>query len=396
MDLETLLRIPYVHPYTRFDISSDGTSVAFSWNPTGQWEIFLVPVNGSAPPRQITTGAGAKFCPRWSPDGRRLAYALDLNGDERFDIYACDLDTDRHTNLTPDTTDAIQHNFCWSPDGSQIAFISDRSGHFDTYVTDVVSDPLAVPRAGPPRLVLSLPHPDWEVYWSPDGRWLAVIMEAVAQDFWTAIVPAEGGESRIIASSASNSGHDAASPIRAEGACWSPDSTRIAFSSDLDGFLNLGIYELATEQIAWVTEGSGYKKQPAWSPEGRRLAYVAGNGPVAALAVLELDNGPPTVYQVEPGVCGQPRFTPDGTHLIFLFSSPRHPNSLWALSLKDGSFQQLTHSPGEENLSAPVMPTQVRSTPVRMGKACRPSCTSRPRRKNHPRPSSASTAALTG
>jgi dipeptidyl aminopeptidase/acylaminoacyl peptidase/CubicO group peptidase (beta-lactamase class C family) len=349
MDLETLLSIPYLYPYTGFDISPDGTCVAFSWNPTGQWEIYLAPLDESAPPRPVTAGVGAKFAPRWSPDGRQLAYALDLNGDESFDIYIYNLDTHRHTNLTPDTPDAIQHNFDWSPDGSRIAFISDRAGHFDTYVMEIARGPADALQTGPARLALDLPHPDWEVYWSPDGRWLAVIMEGLVQDFWTAIVPAEGGEPHLIGS-----------PIRAEGACWSPDSTRIAFSSDLDDSLNLGIYELATGQITWATQGGGDKEQPAWSPDGRRLAYVAGNGPTTALAVMELDRGITTIHQIEPGVCYSPRFTPDGSSLLFIFDSPSRPSDLWLLSLSDGSFRQLTHSlPSDLGNDQFTVPTQA-------------------------------------
>lgn len=385
LDLEALLRVPNVDSDWGFDISPDGTQVAFSWNPTGQWEIYLVPLNRRASPRQITTGPGAKFAPRWSPDGTRLAYVLDLDGSELFDIYVYDLATGEHTNLTPDTPNAIQPSFCWSPDGSQIAFISDRSGRFDTYVMDVY--PAHGPRpGGEPRLVLSVPHPDWEVQWSPDGRWLAVVVEAVAQDYWTFIVPAEaceGDESHPLAG--------ANGPLCAKDARWSPDSTRIAFSSNVRGFFDLGVYELETRRITWVTEGAGPalggstelaevlprgdKEQPAWSPDGRRLAYVAGDGPVTALAVLDLEGGSLATYQIEPGVCYRPRFTPDGKRILFAFDNPRYPDDLWALSLrsgsrralKDGSFRQLTRSLGGRNqvfsknlVSELVMPFQVR------------------------------------
>jgi len=358
LDLETLLRVPYVDPDWGFDVSPDSTQSAFSWNPTGQWEIYLVELQESASPRQITAGPGAKFAPRWSPDGTRLAYALDLDGGELFDIYVYDLATGQHTNLTPDTPDAIQPDFCWSPDGFRIAFLSDRSGRFDTYVMDAY--PAHSPRlGGEPRLVLSVPHPDWEVHWSPDGRWLAVVVEAVAQDYWTFIVPAEGGESRPIAG--------ANGPLCAKDARWSPDSTRIVFSSDVRGFFDLGVYELETGRIDWLTDREGDKEQPAWSPDGRRLAYVASDGPVTALAVLDLGEGSLATYQVEPGVCYRPRFTPDGAHILFVFDNPRYPDDLWLLSLKDGSFRQLTHSLEERNqvfsinlVSELVMPAQVR------------------------------------
>ena len=343
--LEALLRVPYVDPYTGFDISPDGTQVAFSWNPTGQWEVYLMPLNGSAPPRQITTGPGGKFAPRWSPDGGRIGYVLDLDGSELYDIHIYDPAVNQHTNLTPDTPDAIQPHTCWSPDGSQIAFISNRSGRFDTYVMPATG--------GPARLVLSLPYPDSEAQWSPDGRWLAIVADTHGQDYGTFIVSAEGGKPRTIA--------DASGPISAKDARWSPDSTRIAFSSDVHGFFDVGIYELETERITWVTEGEGDKEQPTWSPDGRRLGYVFSEGPVTALAVLALGEDALATHQVEPGVHYRPCFTPDGTHLVFVFDNPRHPGDLWLLSLADGSFHQLTRSLLPDLQDGPfAMPTEVR------------------------------------
>jgi len=369
LDLETLLRVPYVEPYTGFDVSPDGVQVAFSWNPTGQWEIYLVPLDGSAPPQQITTGPGGKFNPRWSSDGRRLAYVLDLDGGELFDVYVYDFATNQHINLTPDTPDAILPNFCWSPDGSQIAFISDRSGCFDTYVMPATGGPSATLRAGPARLVLSVPHPDWDVHWSPDGRWLAVVMEAVAQDYWTFIVPVEGGEPRPITDPSTGSGHRGSDPIPASDACWSPNSTRVAFSSNRDGLFYIGIYELATGQITWMTEGDEKEKEhPDWSPDGRHLAYVVNHEAVTGVTVLDLENGSLTTCQVDPGVHYLPRFTPDGEHLLLVFDNPGHPDDLWVLSLRprsgqaltDGSFWQLTCSLPPDLQDGPfVMPTAV-------------------------------------
>jgi len=344
LDLEMLLKIPSVEVERGFALSPDGTRLAFSYDQTGRWEIYLIPLDRSAPPRQVTTGPGAKFNPRWSPDGRRLAYVLDPDGSERLDIYLYDLATEGHTNLTPDTPDAIQPGYTWSPDGSQIAFASDRSGRFDTYMMPATG--------GVARLVLSLPYSDWEAHWSPDGRWLAVVARTHGQDFGTFIVPTEGGEPRPIA--------DVSGLIHAKNPGWSPDSTHIAFASNIHGFFDIGIYELATGRVAWMTKGEGDKERPAWSPDGQRLAYIISQGPVTALAVLELGKGSPTAYQIEPGVHYWPRFTPDGKYLVLLFDNPRHPPGLWLLSLDNGSFHQLTGSLPAELQEAPfVMPDLV-------------------------------------
>ncbi|RME35595.1 MAG: hypothetical protein D6793_07075, partial [Thermoflexia bacterium] len=51
LDLETLLNVPLVDEL--FDLSPDGKWVAFSWNPTGRWELYSAPTDGQEPPRQI-------------------------------------------------------------------------------------------------------------------------------------------------------------------------------------------------------------------------------------------------------------------------------------------------------------------------------------------------------
>jgi dipeptidyl aminopeptidase/acylaminoacyl peptidase len=368
LDLKALLQVPYVDPYTGLGLSPDGRQIAFSWNPTGRWEIYTMPLDGSTPPRQITSGPGGKFGPRWSPDGGHLAYTVDLEGSELYDVYVYDFVADRHTNLTPDTAYAINPTCCWSPDGRWIAFGSDRSGHFDTYVMPFdQACPERSRRAhgtlasgGAARQVLSLEFLDREVSWSPDGQWLAVVAEARAQDYWTFIVPAhaespldEPGAVRVIS--------DGNGPICAKDACWSPDSARLAFCSNAHDRFEVGLYELATGQITWVTGGEGDKEQVAWSPDGERLAYVGSRGPVTELALLELGDGSLATYQVGQGVHYAPHFTPDGSRLVFVFDNPAHPCDVWLLELAGGALRQLTQSlPPDLRAASFVMPAQVR------------------------------------
>jgi dipeptidyl aminopeptidase/acylaminoacyl peptidase len=348
LDLETLLRIPYVDPDRGFDLSPDGKSIAFAWNPAGRWEIYILPLDRSAPPEQITSGAGAKFAPRWSHDGSRLAYVLDLDGGENFDIYVCDLSTKIHTNLTPDTPDAIQPGFCWSPDDQWIAFASDRSGRFDTYVIPSTG--------GAARQVLNLPFPDWQAYWSPDGEWIAVVVEAHGQDFYTMITPASA-EGKPFAITVGGK------PICAKGAVWSPSGDRIAFSSNIHGSYNIGSFDLKTRQVTWLTQGEGDKEMPAWSPGGERLAYVHSQGPVTSLVVIDPKKGTSVSYQVDPGVHYKPHFTLEGGKLVFVFDNPRHPDDLWILDLKDGTSLPLTQSlPAGIDPADFVLPVEIQYT----------------------------------
>jgi dipeptidyl aminopeptidase/acylaminoacyl peptidase len=208
--------------------------------------------------------------------------------------------------------------------------------------------------------VLSLEFPEWEVSWSPDGQWLAVVAEARAQDYWTFIVPAHA-DSPLDELGAVRAISDDNGPICAKDACWSPDSARLAFCSNAHDRFEVGLYELATGQITWVTGGEGDKEQVAWSPDGKRLAYVGSHGPVTELALLELEDGSLETCQVEEGVHYAPRFTPDGLCLVFVFDGPAHPCDVWSVELADGSLRQLTQSlPPDLQAASFVVPARVR------------------------------------
>lgn len=343
IDLKKLLSVPYVDPYIGFDISPDSTKVAFSWNPIGQWEIYELPLDGSKPPWQVTSGPGGKFAPKYSPDGTRLAYSVDFNGSENYHIFVHDLASGGHTDLTPEIDYALQPHFDWSPDGKEIAFLANRTGCFSTYVMPASS--------GTERLLFDNGCPAWNVSWSPDGRWLAVQSQTIGQDHGIFIVPTQVGDAIQIS--------DESSPLNAHNPCWSPDGTRLVFCCDQKGVYDIAIYHVASKSVTWITSGEGEKTHPDWSPDGERLAYIYSHGAETRLSVQKPGETPET-HQVEPGIHFTPKFTPDGKQVIFVFDNPRHPDDLWTLWLSDGTFYQLTDSlPDELADSAFVMPQEI-------------------------------------
>ena len=356
LDLETLLRVPYVDPDGRFSIAPDGsrdchvrvrtsaTLVAFAWNRTGQWEIYLLPLDGSTAPRQVTHGEGASLAPRWSPDGSRLAYLLDLNGGERYNICVYELAAGTHTNLTPDTNDFIQPYLDWSPDSQQIVFASDHPGCFDAY---------RVPASGgPSQRLADLPCAAYSAKWSPDGDWVAVMVQGRGQDFETYLVQVATGQALPLAMNGR--------PICAHEASWSPDGRFIAFESDQGGVYEIGLYEPATGEFSWPSSGEGEKHAPAWSPDGNRLAFIHQWGATTSLVVLDLERGSQAFYQAGAGVHYAPAFTPDGQSVLFVFDSPSQPDDLWRLDLASGEMQQLTFSlPDELDRAVFVTPEEV-------------------------------------
>jgi len=346
IDLESLLKTPCVDAEHPFDISPGGTRVAFSWNKSGHWEIYELCLDDpEMPARQLTSGEGGKFSPRYSPDGDRLAYMVDFDGSESFKLFVHHFTSGERINLTPDEPGALQPNFNWSPDGKHIAFISNRTGCFKTYIMPA--------SGGASRLVLDTPYPDWDVHWSPDGLRLLVNAETHGQDFGAFIAPIEGGPVKQIT--------DENSPLNAHEPRWSPDGSSIAFASDARGYYDIGIYTLATGEVAWLTQGRGDKTSPTWSPDGRRLAYLHSEEGVTRLVVHEFGTADLSTYQVELGLHYLPHFTPDSDALLCVFDNPSHPDDLWWFSLKDGTIRQLTTSlPIELQGVSFAMPTVLR------------------------------------
>lgn len=349
IDLQQLLRVPYVDPNNGFDISPDGKKVIFSWNKTGQWALFEVALHSldfTKPVLVHIPSTGAKFSPKYSPDGTRLAYMVDFDGGENFHLFVYDDQTQAHADLTPksETKFALQPNFCWSPDGKQIAFLSNQSGNFDAYVMPSTG--------GVTRCVLSIQRPAWDVHWSPDGNWLAITYESHGQDYGVYLVSMVNDTSFPLS--------DQHGSLNAHHPSWSPDSAQLAFHSDTsNGWHQIGIFDINSRKISWLTNEEANYRTPAWSKDGSKLTYIRAQG-VSDEIVVRPIGGEEETYRVERGVHYKPCFTPDGKSVVFVFNNPRFPPDLWKITLYDGETIQITNSLlGEMDEQPSFLPQEI-------------------------------------
>jgi len=343
-DLDTLFGIPNVFAWGGgFHLSPDGQSIVFMWNKTGRWQLYLLPIAGGEA-RPITHAEESAVSPRWSPDGRRIAYLQDYAGDENFDLFVLDPATGETRNLTPDTPDeAINWAVRWMPDPSGFVYVSNREGRFAAYLLSA--------DGGAPKRLTHHDFSDTLAQPSPDGRWIAV--EAMTADgkMGVFLVPRQGGPPIQIG--------DAAGAIDASGARWSPDSSKLAFISDVKGSYDVGLFDVASRTIGWLTGGSHECYSPVWSPDGKRLAYAENREGNIGLTVHALD-GTIGRYADRPGIHSQIEWTPDGRSLVFTYSGPDHPADLWLFSPLDGQVRPLTDSlPGTIDRGAFVKPMHV-------------------------------------
>jgi dipeptidyl aminopeptidase/acylaminoacyl peptidase len=376
--LAQLLRIPRVD--AGFDISPDDSKIAFAWNKTGEWQIYEATLpspsgrraGDEGEPTPITSGTGAKFNPRYSPDGARLAYAFDADGSESYHLIVYDFATRTHTDLTPDLT--LQPNFCWSPDGHQLAFLSDANGHFCTYIMPSTG--------GEAQLVLDTGHPAWQVEWSPNGKHLAVCCEMHGQDYGIFVVGVETKEVTPICHPerqrrVSNPGKEILRrstaqndiPLNAHAPQWSPDGQELVFHADLNRWFDIGIYDLEAKDVAWLTGNiEGDSQTPiiiARNIEGyltHQLAYTQSKGAVNWVETLRLRSAPLSAnkYQIGKGIHNGIRLTPDWKRMVTTFSSPSQPPDLWLMDVESGEAIQLTHSmPDRISQDEFVMPEEI-------------------------------------
>ncbi len=167
-------------------ISRRGNRLAFSRNHANDekiWRLDLFGPNGKAGEAvKLIASTRNELVPQYSPDGTRIAFISQRSGGD--EVWVCGRDGSGAVQLTS-LGAAITGCPRWSPDGARIAFDSNAGGNFDVYVIEATG--------GRPRRLTNDSADDAVASWSRDGRTIYFVSNRTKTwEIWK--MPADGGE----------------------------------------------------------------------------------------------------------------------------------------------------------------------------------------------------------
>ena len=250
--------------------------ISFAGNQDGDWELYVADLeNGMV--RRLTNNSAYDTGVVWSPDGNRYVLVTEFLAGEIQELEVAGEDgsmesvrqevtQDRELLLIEQDGTPVwltdnsfsDQNPTWSPDGRQIAFVSDRTDHWDFEIHVMDADGSNV------RRLTTSPGDDWQPSWSPDGK--EIVFASVRDGNWEIhVMDADGSNVRRLTA---RSGVDWTPE-------WSPDGKQIAFASNETGVWQIYVMNADGSSVEQLTDDPRSNIEPTWSPDGMRLAFAS-------------------------------------------------------------------------------------------------------------------------
>ncbi len=308
--------------------SPDGTRIAFvarDGAETGR-DIFLANLDRSGALINLTNRAGDDGSPSWSPDGRRIVFHSDRDGD--FDIFTMSADGTAQTPVidTPDD----ETSPVWSRDGRTLLFVrggdlfrSDDGGSAPVAVTATAaleSEPHLIPAAGPRRTD-------------------QLLVSVGAGNRSLQLVSSTDGTRRQLTQSLFD---DALT------ADWSPDGSQVVFSADRGGNYDLYVINADGSGLRRLTDHPARDLHPAWSPDGRTIAFESNRNGNWDIFFVPAEGGNALPFTSDPGNEGNPDWSPDGSRLVFSADIAGHFDLYIAAADGRSARRRLTDDPAAD------------------------------------------------
>ena len=359
---QTLIPSPAFTPLpTESAIGGGAGKIAFVSERDGYPEIYVMNPDGSEQ-IALTNGITPKYDLSWSPDGTEIAFAT--NDGNSASLYIMNADGSNPTKLidakdlsinrqaTPDWQLGIGGPV-WSPDGRKIAFgashtIGGTLSIFDMYVIDADGSNLVTPADRPAF--------DSGPAWSPDSQKIAfgsgvewdkvgILFNSCGGSGGICVMNADGTNLISIANGTGYGGIDGAPN-------WSPDGTKIAFSSGRNGDREIFVMNSdGSNTINLTNYGAAWDDGPIWSPDGEKIAFNSYRDGNFEIYMMNADGT--DVINVTNNLTdeGGPAWSPDSTKIVF--DSDRDGNSeIYMVDVDGSNLVRLTNNNANDH--APV------------------------------------------
>ncbi len=294
-------------------------------------EVWLKPIADTGKYRRLLPADAKHAWPMWSEDGRTLFYMSDASGAENL----CSISP----SAAPGAAKALTHfrdgRVLWPTignDGKTIVF-ERNFGIWKASTADGKAEEVPIQLRGLPASPGITHVTETNFSWlalSPDGTKVAVI----AHGELFAASAKDGGEAQRITHTASAEG----SPI------WSPDSLKIAYTSERSGERKIFEYDFTTSKETALTDGGAEDTSPHWSPDGKSVAYIRDNRELHVLT-LPIAKTPVADKVVATGAIERDAalaWSPDSQWIAFTVVDARSFNNLNVVQATGGEARPIT------------------------------------------------------
>jgi Tol biopolymer transport system component len=280
-------------------IVSEGDAAQPAWSPHGhriaywglqkggQRDLWTIPAGGGEAV-QVTDDEALDWNPVWSPDGTYLYFVSDRSGS--MNLWRVRLEEESGKVIGQPEAVRTPSSYCqhisFSRDGRRIVYVN---GFSKINIQHAVFDPEAETIAGPPVWVTEGARQLDGLDLSPDGQWLVFSTQGEKQeDLLISRSDGSGSPRRL-----TDDGH------RDRGPQFSPDGNQIAFYSDRSGSFEMWLINRDGSDLRQLTQTTSQAVyNPVWSPDGARLAYsiIGGQPALVALDTLVTEQFPQVVH----------------------------------------------------------------------------------------------------